>query len=212
MAYRQPMTSINAVTWPVATERLSIRPSRESDAAAFQAYRGLPEVSEWLPRLSTDLEAVQERFREEEFLRRTLMVERDGQVIGDLYLSVSDAWAQAEVQDGAAQQAEIGWALSPRHQGQGLAHEAVSRLVEVCFEHCRAIRPGCQWHLSVKILIVKFSLNTENSIGFLIKAIITQFVLHPEEYGHTSSNSDGQSEYIDKGIQFVFYEISHGDF
>ena len=127
------MRSIDDVTWPLTTERLAIRPSRESDAAAFQAYRRLPEVSEWLPRLSVDLASVQERFGEEEFRRRTLVIERDAEVIGDLYLSISETWAQAEVQDRAPQQAEIGWALSPEHQGQGLALEAVRRLVDLCF-------------------------------------------------------------------------------
>ena len=43
--------------------------------------------------------AVEERFGDEEFRRRTLLIERDGRVIGDLYLSISDSWAQAEVQD-----------------------------------------------------------------------------------------------------------------
>jgi hypothetical protein len=90
----------------------------------------LPEVSEWLPRLSTDEAAVVERFADEDFRRRTLVIEADGQVVGDLYLAISDAWAQAEVQDRTVDaQAEIGWALSPTHQGRGLAFEAVHRLV-----------------------------------------------------------------------------------
>jgi RimJ/RimL family protein N-acetyltransferase len=127
------MTTLDQMSWPITTERLHIRPSAESDAAAFHAYRRLPEVAEWLPRLSDDLAAVDERFRDEDFRRRTLVIELDGQVIGDLYLAVSDCWAQAEVQDRAPQQAEIGWALSPGHQGQGLALEAVRRLVELCF-------------------------------------------------------------------------------
>jgi RimJ/RimL family protein N-acetyltransferase len=127
------MSSQDKVSWPIVTERLRIRPSEETDAAAFQAYRRLPEVAEWLPLLSEDLTSVEERFRDEEFRTRTLVVERDGQMVGDLYLSVSDCWAQAEVQDQAPQQAEIGWALSPEHQGQGLALEAVRALVDRCF-------------------------------------------------------------------------------
>ncbi len=129
------MSPLEKVSWPITTDRLSIRPSTESDAAAFRAYRQLPEVSEWLPRLTGDLASVEERFRDEGFRRSTLVIERDGEVIGDLYLSVSDTWAQAEVQDQAPQQAEIGWVLSPAHQGQGLALEAVRALVEVCFTH-----------------------------------------------------------------------------
>jgi RimJ/RimL family protein N-acetyltransferase len=129
------MTSIENVSWPLTTERLAIRPAEVSDAAAFYGYRRLDEVSEWLPRLSTDEAAVVERFRDDEFRRRTLVIEVDGRVIGDLYLSISDAWAQAEVQDRTVDaQAEIGWALSPAHQGRGLAFEAVRRLMELCFD------------------------------------------------------------------------------
>ena len=129
------MTSIDDVSWPLRTERLSIRPAEESDAAAFQGYRQRPEVSDWLPRLSTDLANVEERFGEEEFRKRTFMVEMDGQVVGDLYLSLSDAWAQAEVQDRTVDaQAEIGWALDPAYQGRGLALEAARRLMALCFE------------------------------------------------------------------------------
>ncbi len=134
------MTSLDQVSWPITTQRLSIRPAEESDAVAFHAYRRLPEVSDWLPRLSVDLASVEERFRDEEFRRRTFLVEQDDEVIGDLYLSVSDCWAQAEVQDQAPQQAEIGWALSTEHQGQGLALEAVRALVDVCFGELRLRR------------------------------------------------------------------------
>src|SRR5829696_5163502 len=129
------MTSIESVSWPVTTERLSVRPAQLSDAAAFHSYRRLAEVSEWLPRLATDKAAVTERFQDEEFRRRTLVIEEDGLVVGDLYLAISDAWAQAEVETGMVDaQAEIGWALSPTHQGRGLAFEAVTRLVALCFE------------------------------------------------------------------------------
>lgn len=133
MCRRREVSSIDDVGWPLTTERLTIRPSVESDAAAFHAYRQRPEVSEWLPRLSTDAAAVEERFRDESFLRRTLLVEHEGQVIGDLYLAISDSWSQAEAPDPVPQQAEIGWALDSAYQGRGLALEAVRRLVDTCF-------------------------------------------------------------------------------
>ena len=154
------MTSIEKVSWPVTTERLSLRPSVPSDAAAFHAYRRLPEVSEWLPRLSTDEAAVVERFADEDFRRRTLVIEADGRVVGDLYLAISDAWAQAEVQDRTVDaQAEIGWALSPTHQGRGLAFEAVHRLVALCFDDLGIHRlyatcfadNTASWHLMEKL-------------------------------------------------------------
>jgi RimJ/RimL family protein N-acetyltransferase len=154
------MTSIDDLSWPVHTERLSIRPSQASDAAAFYAYRRLPEVAEWLPRLATDEAAVAQRFEEEEFRRRTLVIEADGLVVGDLYLAVSDAWAQAEVQDRTVDaQAEIGWALDPDHQGRGLAFEAARRLMALCFDDLgvHRVHATCfadntaSWHLMEKL-------------------------------------------------------------
>jgi RimJ/RimL family protein N-acetyltransferase len=128
------MTSIDDITWPVTTERLSFRPAEKTDAAAFHAYRRLPEVSEWLPRLSIDEATVAERFDEDDFRSRTLVVEVDGRVVGDLFLDPSECWAQTEVKDSEnTSQAEIGWALDPAYQGRGLALEAVTRLVELCF-------------------------------------------------------------------------------
>lgn len=128
------MPSLDDVTWPVTTERLSLRPSTPDDAAAFFAYRRLREVSEWLPRLSPDEAGVTERFEDEEFRRRTLVIEVDGRVVGDLYLHLSESWAQAEARDPEPPgQAEIGWALDPAYQGRGLAQEAVRALVGVCF-------------------------------------------------------------------------------
>jgi RimJ/RimL family protein N-acetyltransferase len=128
------VTSIDDVSWPVATERLSFRPSRPADAAAFFAYRRLPEVSEWLPRLSPDEAGVVERFEDEEFRSRTLVVEVDGRVVGDLYLHLGDSWTQAEARDPEPPgQAEIGWALDPAYQGRGLAVEAVRALIGLCF-------------------------------------------------------------------------------
>ena len=135
------MTSIDDITWPVTTERLSFRPAEKSDAAAFHAYRRLPEVSDWLPRVSPDEAAVAQRFEDDDFRRRTLLIEVDGQVAGDLYLHVSDCWAQAEAPDSQnKRQAEIGWALDPTYQGRGLALEAVRRLVELCFTDLRLRR------------------------------------------------------------------------
>jgi catechol 2,3-dioxygenase-like lactoylglutathione lyase family enzyme len=59
----------------------------------------------------------------------------DGRVVGDLMLSVEDAWSQGEVADRAAGvQAELGWVLDPEHGGSGYATEAVEELVRVCFE------------------------------------------------------------------------------
>ena len=65
----------------------------------------------------------------------TLVVELDGEVIGDLMLRVEDAWAQAEVTEHAEQvQADVGWALHPDHSGRGYATEAVREVLRIAFE------------------------------------------------------------------------------
>jgi RimJ/RimL family protein N-acetyltransferase len=74
------------------------------------------------------------RFGELGVLGRTLMLERDGVVIGDLYLHVTDAWAQEDMADRAGEEAEIGWCLSPEHQGHGYVTEGARALVQLCIE------------------------------------------------------------------------------
>lgn len=117
------------------TDRLTVRPCRPEDATAMFAYRTLPEVAQWLPSRPTDPTAYAERLRDPDFQAFTLMVELDGRIIGDLYLAVEDAWAQAEVaEQGKAQQAEIGWAIDPAYAGRGLATEAARGLLRHVFE------------------------------------------------------------------------------
>jgi RimJ/RimL family protein N-acetyltransferase len=202
------MTSLQDVSWPLRTERLTIRRALESDAAAFQAYRRLPEVSDWLPRLSTDLGNVEERFGEEEFLTRTFFMELDGQVVGDLYLSLSDAWAQAEVQDRTVDaQAEIGWALDPAYQGRGLALEGARRLLALCFEELGVHRViavcfagnEASWRLMEKLGMrreahtVKDSLHRERGWldGYSYALLADEWAQHPS--GQESMASDGQA-------------------
>jgi RimJ/RimL family protein N-acetyltransferase len=105
---------LSAVSWPVRTERLTFRPATADDVEAAWEFRRLPEVQEWM---------------------KTLVVQLDGVLIGDLMLAVGDAWSQAEVRARASGvQAEIGWCLSPDHQGHGYATEAVRELLRICFE------------------------------------------------------------------------------
>ncbi len=126
---------LSPVPWPVRTDRLTIRPATVADLPALFEIRRRPEVSEWLPTLPTDRDAFVERLSDPDRLSVTLMLERDGRLIGDLYLNISDAWAQVEVADRAAgTQAEIGWVVTPEHAGQGIATEAAAELLRICFE------------------------------------------------------------------------------
>ena len=125
---------LSPVAWPVRTARLTIRPSTVDDLPALFEIRRRPEVSEWLPTLPTDRDAFVERLSDPDRLSVTLALERDGELIGDLYLHVSDPWAQAEVVEQAkGTQAEIGWVVAPEHGGRGLATEAAAELLRISF-------------------------------------------------------------------------------
>lgn len=123
------------LSWPARTDRLTFRPAATADLPGVFAYRSLEDVGKWMPNLPSSYDDWLISFGGAGMLDRTLVLERDGGPIGDLYLHVEDGWAQREVREGGANtQAEIGWALSPDHQGHGYATEAVAELVRMCFE------------------------------------------------------------------------------
>ena len=122
--------------WPVRTPRATLRPATPDDLPAIGAYRRIPEVSTWLPTAPRAAEDhVAHISAKPERLAKTLVVEVGGAVVGDLFLSVEDAWGQIEVaEDARSTQAEVGWCLDPAYQGQGYAAEVVAELIRVCFE------------------------------------------------------------------------------
>jgi RimJ/RimL family protein N-acetyltransferase/predicted kinase len=131
---------------PVRTERLTIRPATPDDVDATWRFRRLPEVGEWITRAPQTRAEYAEQFLDQDRLAKTLVVELEGEVIGDLMLSIEDAWAQAEVADRArGVQAELGWVLDPAHAGQGYATEAVEGLIRFCFERLglRRVTANC---------------------------------------------------------------------
>ena len=126
---------LSAVDWPVRTERLTIRPATVEDTEATWRIRRIPEVGQWLTSASSDHELYVERFAGPERLSKTLVVELDGEVIGDLMLIIEDAWSQSEVAERArGVQAELGWVIDPAHAGRGYATEAAGALLRICFE------------------------------------------------------------------------------
>jgi RimJ/RimL family protein N-acetyltransferase len=133
-ASHDPVSPLAAVSWPVLTERLSLRPATPDDVATTWVFRRLPEVTEWMTAAPETQEEYAARFLPEDRLGKTLVIELDGRVVGDLMLAVEDAWAQLEVADRArGVQAEIGYCLDPAFQGHGYAREAVAALLRLCF-------------------------------------------------------------------------------
>ena len=132
---------LSSVSWPARTERLTIRPAMPADLDATWAFRRLPEVGEWVTWAEPDRAAYAERFLDPGRLATSLVIERDGAVVGDLMVRIEDGWAQGEVADRAVgAQAEVGWTIDPAHAGRGYATEAVTELLRICFEDLRVRR------------------------------------------------------------------------
>jgi RimJ/RimL family protein N-acetyltransferase len=137
---------LDAVAWPVRTRRLSLRPATAADVVPIWGYRRLDAVSRWLIRAPRTLEEFRTHFDTPESLAKTLVIERDGELIGDLMLAVENGWAQAEVVEQArGVQAELGWVLHPDHAGHGFASEAVRELIRLCFDQLglRRVTANC---------------------------------------------------------------------
>jgi RimJ/RimL family protein N-acetyltransferase len=127
--------TLDRISWPVRTERLTIRPATTDDLEALGRIQNLPEVAAWLPSSAGTQADYLLRMGRHELLPRTLVVELGPVIIGELYLHVTSGWAQREVADDARDcEAEIGWGLDPAFQGHGYATEAATELVRICFE------------------------------------------------------------------------------
>ena len=117
--------SLDDVSWPVRTRRLTLRRSTPQDADATWSYRRDPAVAEWMTRLPASREEYDEWYVSPAVHATRVVVEHEGTVVGELHLEVKSGWAQAEVSDLAAgTEAEIGYVLDPAHQGQGFGTEA----------------------------------------------------------------------------------------
>jgi len=116
------------------TERLTLRPATRDDLEATSRFRRLDDVGRWLTRAPATLEEYRTDFEHAASLAKTLIIELDGQVIGELMLQIEDAWSQAEVADqGQGVHADLGWVLHPDHAGHGYATEAVRELLRLSF-------------------------------------------------------------------------------
>ena len=128
------LADIAALSWPRRTERLTLRPVSKDDFEALWQIRRRESVGQWMTNRSQDWDRFVEVMGDADRMGKTLVIEREGVVIGDLMLAPEDAWAQAEVADQAkGVQAEIGWCIDPAVEGNGYATEAVRELIRIAF-------------------------------------------------------------------------------
>jgi RimJ/RimL family protein N-acetyltransferase len=129
------LADIAALDWPRQTERLTLRPVTHGDFKALWQIRRQESVGRWMTSNSSDWDAFAEMMSDADRMAKTLVIEREGVVIGDLMLAPEDAWAQTEVAERAkGVQAEIGWCIDPAVEGNGYATEAVRELIRISFE------------------------------------------------------------------------------
>jgi RimJ/RimL family protein N-acetyltransferase len=121
-------------TYPLKTERLTLRPFNRGDVDAVFAYRRLEEVARYLFDVPLSREecalAVQQRIGqvalEAEGDKIILAVElsQTSHLIGE----VSLIWRSVD-----ARQGEVGWIFDPTHHGKGYATEAANAIFDLGF-------------------------------------------------------------------------------
>ena len=115
------------------TDRLTLRPFRESDLSDFFEYAkvdGVGQMAGWLPHKNLDeSRAILDMFIRE---KKTLALKHQGKVIGSLGI---DLYNEQDYPEFAALQGrEIGYVLSKDYWGQGLMPEAVTAVIQYLFD------------------------------------------------------------------------------
>ena len=117
----------------LGTDRLTLRGMRVSDAADMYEYACRPSVTEyltWEPHTDPEetrqyLTYVGQRYRTGDFYDWSVVDKDSGRMIGTCGFTSFNCPADS---------AEIGYVLNPAFQGQGLATEAVRRVLQFGFE------------------------------------------------------------------------------
>ena len=117
----------------IETDRLILRPWRESDLADFYEYAsvdGVGQMAGWLPHESMDISRMILRSFIEHKKTFALELKESGKVIGSLGLEDRDE--NVNVPD-ESKGREIGYVLSKDYWGRGLMPEAVNAVINYCF-------------------------------------------------------------------------------
>jgi RimJ/RimL family protein N-acetyltransferase len=136
MSQSEPaLQAFERVTWPVHTERLTIRPVTPEDFARLYEIRSLPDVTYWLTGAPQSLEEYVERYGTPERLATTLVSETGEGIVGDLFLGLDTPYSQIEVRARSEHTSGVvGWLIDPAYSGRGYATEAAAELLRICFE------------------------------------------------------------------------------
>ena len=142
--YPEPMPrTLNDLSWPRRTERLTVGRLAPEDADALWALKSDPELNRWTTRIYTSRE---EFHADWDALAAThLMAHWDGQLAAYLMVKHQDAWSQTDVTEQArGQQVELGWVVAPWAQGRGVATELVREGLAIAFDMgVHRVEAGC---------------------------------------------------------------------
>ncbi|MQA72759.1 MAG: GNAT family N-acetyltransferase [Solirubrobacterales bacterium] len=122
-------------SYPIETERLSLRPFEPGDFDAVYAIHSRADVARYLPWRPRDADGVRgaleqkltraELIAEGDALNLAAVLRADGALVGDCTLF----WLSREHRRG-----EVGFIFHPDHHGKGLAREAAEAMLRVGFE------------------------------------------------------------------------------
>ena len=130
--------ALKKISWPVRTERLSLRRVTPDDVEAIWRYRQLAEVTQWITAGPGTMEDFRAMFFAKDYPLKDLAVELDtGQgteLIGTVMLNIVDGWGQSEVEQSAkGVEGNLGWSFDPGYGGKGYATEAIRAAIGLCF-------------------------------------------------------------------------------
>ncbi len=119
------------------TDRLILRPWRESDAVSLFRYASDPDIGPiagWLPHASVDdsLEIIRTIFASPEIY--AVVLKNSHEPVGSCGIMFSDSLHSADMKQG---EAEIGYWIGKPYWGQGMIPEAVKALLSRCFNKLR---------------------------------------------------------------------------
>lgn len=125
-------TAIDITNVTLKTERLTLRPFKESDLDDLYEYAkvdGVGQMAGWMPHKNKE----ESKFVLNKFIqgKKTFAIEKDGKVIGSIGIEKYDEEDFPEFNNYKTR--EIGIVLSKEFWGQGLASEATKKVVDYCF-------------------------------------------------------------------------------
>ncbi len=128
------------------TDRLILRPWRESDAVSLFRYASDPDIGPiagWLPHASVDdsLEIIRTVFASPEIY--AVVLKNSHEPVGSCGIMFSNSLHSADMKQG---EAEIGYWIGKPYWGQGMIPEAVKALLSRCFNKLRLDAVWCGYY------------------------------------------------------------------